>query len=118
MSSILEELKRRNVFKVGFAYLVLVWLVIQIVVSVEQPLNLPGWTDSFIIILLAEGFPFALILSWAFELTPEGIKPTEQVESSWCYGSSTRFGTRAYKSQNSTKPTASLGSSSQQGVAH
>ena len=80
MSDIFRELKRRNVFKVAVAYLVVGWLAIQVVVSVTEPLNLPAWVPSFVIVLLAIGFPIALLFAWAFELTPEGIKKSKDVE--------------------------------------
>ena len=76
MGSFIAELKRRSVFKVGIAYAIVAWLLIQVIVSVEAPLHLPDWADTFTIILLVIGFPIALILAWAYELTPEGIKPT------------------------------------------
>lgn len=67
-----EELKRRKVFQVGGVYSATMWLVAQIVVSVEGPLNLPGWFDTGVIVLLVAGFPVALILAWAVEITPDG----------------------------------------------
>jgi TolB-like protein/Flp pilus assembly protein TadD len=73
------ELRRRNVFKVGVAYLVAAWLLAQVVALVEAPLELPGWLDTTVIVLLAVGFPVALLLAWAYELTPDGIKKTRQV---------------------------------------
>jgi TolB-like protein/tetratricopeptide (TPR) repeat protein len=78
--SILAELKRRNVFKVGAAYAVVAWLLVQVIVAIEAPLNLPDWFDTVAIVLLAIGFPIAVLLAWAYEVTPEGIKPTSQVE--------------------------------------
>jgi len=77
MSSFLTELKRRNVVKVGIAYAIVAWVLTQIVIAVKSPLHLPEWMDTFIILLLIIGFPIALIITWAFELTPEGIKRTE-----------------------------------------
>ncbi len=79
MSYFLEELKRRNVFKVGAAYLVVSWLILQLVQSVREPLGLPEWTDAFFIVLLSAGFPLALLFAWAFEMTPEGVKKTREV---------------------------------------
>ena len=70
--SFFAELKRRNVFKVGIAYAIVAWLLVQVIVAVERPLHLPEWTDTLTILLLLIGFPVALILAWAFELTPEG----------------------------------------------
>jgi TolB-like protein len=77
--SIFTELKRRNVFKVGAAYLVTAWLLLQLVSVVAPILALPGWFARGILLLLAVGFPVALLLAWAFELTPDGIKPTSEV---------------------------------------
>ena len=74
--SFFTELKRRNVFKVGVAYAIVAWLLIQIVATVFPILALPEWTIRFITILIIIGFPLALILAWIYELTPEGIKVT------------------------------------------
>jgi TolB-like protein len=77
--SLFSELKRRNVFKVGAAYLVVAWLVLQLVSVVSPILELPAWFARAVLLLLVIGFPFALIVAWAFELTPEGIRPTTAV---------------------------------------
>ena len=79
MSSFFEELRRRNVFRVGVAYVVISWLIIQVIETVSEPLGLPDWTVAFFIVLLLAGLPLVLIFSWAFELTPEGIKKTSEV---------------------------------------
>ena len=79
MTSLFAELRRRNVFRVGVAYIVLGWLVIQITDTVAPALRLPDWTLSLVTWLGVVGFPFALLLAWAFELTPEGIKRSEDV---------------------------------------
>lgn len=79
MNSIWQELKRRNVVRVGIGYAIVAWLLVQIIVSVEEPLNLPAWTDTLVIVLLAIGFFVALILAWAYELTPQGVKRTKLV---------------------------------------
>jgi TolB-like protein/Tfp pilus assembly protein PilF len=71
--SFLGEIKRRKVFQVAAVYAVVAWLLIQIVDVVSAPLNLPIWLDSVVIILLAVGFPIAVILAWAFDLTPGGV---------------------------------------------
>src|SRR5947209_9728933 len=71
------ELKRRNVYKVAVAYAIVGWLLIQIATQVFPVLEIPNWTVRLVIALVAIGFPIALILAWAFELTPEGIKRTE-----------------------------------------
>ena len=80
MSSLFEELKRRNVFRVGVAYVVVAWLIIQVIETVSEPLSLPEWTEAFFIVLLLAGLPIALLFSWAFELTPEGLKKTKDVK--------------------------------------
>jgi len=74
-----EELKRRNVFRVAGVYAVAAWLLVQVVVAVEAPLSLPAWTDTLVIVLFGVGLPIALILAWAFEMTPEGMKLTANV---------------------------------------
>jgi TolB-like protein/lipoprotein NlpI len=76
----LQELKRRNVFRVGVAYAVVSWLIIQIIETVSEPLGLPDWTEAFFIVLVLAGLPLVLIFAWAFELTPEGLKKTEEVD--------------------------------------
>lgn len=73
MNRILTELRRRNVFRVAAAYLVLGWLVLQVVIAVEGAAGMPAWADSFALIILLAGFPVALVVAWAFELTPDGV---------------------------------------------
>lgn len=80
ISKFIEELKRRNVFKVAVAYAIAGWLIIQIVTVIEAPLNIPDWFDTVVIVLVGIGFPLALIFAWAFELTPEGLKKSKEVE--------------------------------------
>lgn len=74
-----DELRRRNVFKVAAAYAVVGWLVTQVVTSIEGPLGLPEWFDTAIIVALLAGFPVALLLAWAFELSPDGVRRTSDV---------------------------------------
>jgi TolB-like protein/tetratricopeptide (TPR) repeat protein len=74
------ELKRRNVYKVAVAYAVVAWLLVQIATQVFPFLEIPYWAIRLVIMLVAIGFPIALILAWAFELTPQGIKRTEEIE--------------------------------------
>ncbi len=74
MKHFFEELKERKVFRVGLAYAVVAWLLIQVVATVEGALNLPSWSDTLVIILLAIGFPIAVILAWAYDVTPQGIR--------------------------------------------
>ena len=74
--SILTELRRRNVFRGAATNVVASWVIIQVVTSVSAPLNFPDWFDAAVIVLLVIGFPVAIVLAWAFELTPDGIKVT------------------------------------------
>jgi len=77
--SFLGEIKRRKVFQVAAVYAVMAWLVIQVIDVISDPLKLPEWLDTVVIVLLAVGFPIALVLAWAFDLTPAGIKPEADV---------------------------------------
>jgi len=80
-SSFFAELKRRNVYKVAVAYAVVAWLLIQIATQVFPFFEIPNWAVRLVVLLLILGFPIALILSWAFELTPQGIKRTESADA-------------------------------------
>jgi TolB-like protein/Flp pilus assembly protein TadD len=80
--SLINELKRRNVFKVGIAYVVAAWLVMQIADVVLNNITAPGWVFQVLMLFLAIGFPFAVIFAWAFEMTPEGIKRESDVDRS------------------------------------
>ena len=71
------ELKRRNVYKVAIAYGVVAWLLMQIASQIFPFFEIPNWAVRLVVSLLVIGFPVALILAWAFELTPEGIKRAE-----------------------------------------
>ena len=71
--SFVGEIKRRKVFQVAAVYLIVAWLIMQVVDVVSEPLLLPDWFARVVILLLATGFPIALILSWAFDLTPKGV---------------------------------------------
>jgi EamA domain-containing membrane protein RarD len=75
------ELKRRNVYKVAVAYAVVGWLLIQVATQVFPFLEIPNWMIRLVILLTAFGFPVALIIAWAFELTPEGIRRTEDADA-------------------------------------
>ena len=74
------ELKRRKVYRVAIAYAVLSWLLIQIATQVFPFFEIPMWAVRLVILLLALGFPVALLLAWAFDLTPEGIKRTDDLD--------------------------------------
>jgi TolB-like protein/Tfp pilus assembly protein PilF len=76
------ELKRRNVYKVAVAYAVVGWLLVQVTTQVFPIFEIPNWALRLIVLGIIIGFPIALVLAWAFELTPEGIKHTEDVDLS------------------------------------
>src|SRR6266496_207837 len=74
------ELKRRNVYKVAVAYAVVAWLLIQAASIFFPAFDAPPWVMKIFIIVIIFGFPVALIFSWAFEITPEGIKLESEIE--------------------------------------
>jgi TolB-like protein/Tfp pilus assembly protein PilF len=78
--SFFAELKRRNVYKVAVAYIVAGWALSQGIAQVLPVFDIPNWVVRFIVILIILGLPVALGLAWAFEITPEGIKRTEDVD--------------------------------------
>jgi TolB-like protein/cytochrome c-type biogenesis protein CcmH/NrfG len=80
VSNFFAELKRRNVYKVAVAYAVASWLLIQIATQVFPFFEIPNWAVRLVVLLLIAGFPVALIFSWAFEITPEGIKRESEIE--------------------------------------
>src|SRR6478672_2601749 len=73
------ELKRRNVYKVAVAYAVVAWLTIQAASIFLPAFNAPQWAMQVVILILVVGFPIALVFSWAFEITPEGIKRESEI---------------------------------------
>lgn len=77
---LIDELKRRNVFRVGAAYVLLGWVVVQVTDTVSPALNLPDWTLAFVTWIGIVGFPIALFFAWAYELTPDGIKREADVD--------------------------------------
>jgi len=79
LSKLLEELKRRNVIRVGIAYLVAAWVLLQIADLVLENIGAPDWVMQALMLVLALGLPLVLLFSWAFELTPEGIKREKDV---------------------------------------
>ena len=79
--SFFAELKRRNVYKVAVAYAVVGWLVIQVTATIVPALHLPEGLTTAIVVLVLVGFPIALVISWAFEMTPEGMKRTADVSA-------------------------------------
>ena len=80
--SFFAELKRRNVFKVAAAYLIIGWLIMQAGDTLAPALHLPEWVNSLLAFFLILGFPLALFFSWAFEMTPEGLKKEKDVDRS------------------------------------
>ncbi len=80
--SLFNELKRRNVFRVGIAYVVVAWLVAQVLQLVFESFGTPDWAIKTVLVLLATGLPFALFFAWAFEMTPEGLKRERDVDRS------------------------------------
>src|SRR6266436_8580356 len=80
LDNFFAELKRRNVYKVAVAYAVVGWLVIQVSSTVLPTFHAPEWVVQTLVVLVALGFPIALVIAWAFELTPEGLQRTEDVD--------------------------------------
>jgi adenylate cyclase len=74
-----SELQRRNVYKVAVAYGVIAWLLIQVATQTFPFFDVPNWVVRAVILVLLVGFPIALVFAWVFELTPEGLKRTEEV---------------------------------------
>ena len=98
------ELKQRNVYKVAIAYAVVAWLLMQVASQIFPFFEIPNWAVRLVVLLLVIGFPIAVILAWAFDLTPEGIKRAEDVGPSKSI---------ALKSRNLT----ALGGGAQNGAA-
>ena len=76
----LGELKRRNVFRVAILYLIACWVILEPTHVVFHMLEVPQWANRLVIILMAIGFPLVLVFSWVYEVTPEGLKPTVEVD--------------------------------------
>src|SRR6266481_6610305 len=79
--NIFSELKRRNVYKVAVAYAVVGWLIAQVATQIFPFLEIPNWIVRLVIVLIAIGFPIALVIAWAFEATPQGIQRTEVADT-------------------------------------
>ena len=82
MAGLFGELKRRNVVRVGVAYIVVGWVAVQIAEVLFDAFGTPDWVIKTVIVLVALGFPFALLFAWAFELTPDGLMKTRDVDLS------------------------------------
>jgi len=78
--SFFNELKRRNVFKVAIAYVIVAWLIAQVLQLVFESFGTPEWVMKTVLVLLATGLPIAIFFAWAFEMTPEGIKRENEVD--------------------------------------
>jgi TolB-like protein/Tfp pilus assembly protein PilF len=81
LGNFFSELKRRNVYKVAVAYLVAGWALAQGIAQVFPVFDIPNWIVRLIVLLIMIGFPIALVLAWAFEITPEGLKRTEDADA-------------------------------------
>lgn len=80
--SFFGELRRRNVFKVGAAYLVVAWLLTQLTKIVFSAATSPAWPVTLVTWVLVLGFPVAILLAWNYEVTPEGLKKTRHTRAS------------------------------------
>ena len=80
LGNFFSELKRRNVYKVAVVYAVVGWLLVQVTTQVFPIFEIPNWALRLIVLAIIIGFPIALVIAWAFELTPEGLKRTEDVD--------------------------------------
>ena len=78
--TLVSELKRRNVFRVAAAYLVVGWLLTEVLTTILPTLGAPDWAVTAVILIFVFGFIPTVILSWVYELTPEGIKKEEDVD--------------------------------------
>src|SRR6266702_3487318 len=78
--NVFSELKRRNVYKVAAAYAVIGWLLVQVATQVFPFFEIPNWAVRLIVLAIVIGFPIALVIAWAFEITPEGLQRTDDVD--------------------------------------
>ncbi len=79
LKALIAELRRRNVFRVAGTYAVVSWIMVQIAAITTSSFGAPDWVMKMLIVTFAIGFPIAVIFAWAFEMTPEGVRPTEQI---------------------------------------
>src|SRR5436309_4161418 len=80
LQNFFAELKRRNVYKVAVAYAIVGWVLVQVATQVFPFFEIPNWAVRLVVLAIVIGFPIALVIAWAFELTPEGLKRTEDVD--------------------------------------
>ena len=78
---LISELKRRNILRVAGVYAVVGWVLVQVAGALEEAIGLPMWFDGLVVALLLVGFPVAMVLTWAFEMTPQGVKRTQSTSS-------------------------------------
>lgn len=81
LTKLRRELKRRNVFRVVAMYAGAAFVIIEVINNIVDPLGLPPWVPTAVILLLIIGFPVAAILSWLFDITPDGVIKTESIEN-------------------------------------
>ena len=82
LMSLIAELKRRNVFRVAFAYAVTGWLLAQVADVAFDAFGAPEWVPKSVLLVLVLGFPIAILFAWAFEMTPEGVKREKDIDRS------------------------------------
>lgn len=82
LPELLGELKRRNVFRVAFTYAVVAWVVVQVAATTFPLLGMPRWTATLVVVLAGLGLPIALVLAWAYDITPEGVRRAESTGTS------------------------------------
>ena len=81
MSSFFDELKRRKVFRVAVAYAIVAWILVEVAATILPIFEAPDWTVQVFTVFIMLGFPIALILSWAYDLTPHGVERTKALPS-------------------------------------
>ena len=79
--SIWRELRRRHVYRVAAAYAVVGWLLIEVATQIFPVFHIPDWAAQLVVLVILIGFPIAVVLAWAFEVTPEGVRRTQPVDS-------------------------------------
>ena len=95
MERFLSELKRRNVLRVAAFYAAAGWLLVQIATQVLPVFDAPTWAMRVVVVAVVLGFPFALVFSWFYELTPEGLKRENEIDRSQSISSQHRPQTRS-----------------------
>jgi hypothetical protein len=84
MPQLFAELSRRNVLRVAVAYVALAWLLLQVIDTITGLISLPTWVGPYALVAVAIGFPIAVFLAWAYELTPKGIRATDETATDLC----------------------------------